>query len=1738
MSRVAILNQCRWVIFFTAALLIASEPTKAAITTVFLDSHSDGNPLTGPSDLTWTNPAKRPWTETDGQVAPMDLDANKGLLICNYPCKNDGTLTVNFTGDLWNSRHGFIVFRYSSPTSFYAVSIEKGGVNSNLYFFVDTLANVTSSLLIKKNFSVGDIVNLEIILKDSVFTFYSNKVLLTTVKNAAHRSGKVGYGYNNQWEKYINFNDIAWAEEADGPPEILTSPASAAFNTDDSIALKVSVRAIPAATYQWYHSGEVIPAATDTVFTIRNMQIADSGNYYLIANNSFGVDTSATTRIIVYQRPAITRQPANLATYEEMPAVFSIADSGDITAIQWQRMNRDATTWTAISAANKDTLRLATASISADSAAQFRCVVTGRLGFTLTSNVVTLSVTKIPIAPAFTAEPFSAAVAVGKALVDSCVVTGLPTPVVKWYFIPPTTGIPDSVAAGFKLSIPVAVKKDSGSYFCIAGNSAGSAVSDTILVRVLTPAQISMEPAGRMLVDGQPAVFTLDAHGDALTYTWFKNNGINLVQPSQPSLRIERVTPADSGSTYYCIIANAVSADTSARALLQVGRFSNPFLLRASRADPHDNSRVLLSVKSTVNLDNFLHTPQPLALWADSVIVVYASRGYAPSIALADGAKTTIAIADIAATAADSLTKEITIPALAAPADSFYYFSYSLAWHNPDSILQLTNATRLMMRDTVRPANNAIVRGIYYPKSDSADIIIANPTFFSTWDQNITIRLSTLSDMSQPFYDMTVAVATLINRTSPCSLKVRNPAFVGETDTIFCHWFVTGVNGRASPSQDASFIVGWPRPVYTGSFTADATNRSDWIILRWDPPATGADSIRIWWDSEKPIPLVHTTSSLPAEQALWPATNASRDTLTGLSASTAYYFGLQYYRDGMWSKISGQSSDSARTIMFGNSIQIPNTVTIDTAWFDTIHNTIEVAWRIDTSAIQAPLSIETGYQCNISAATVDTLPPKQWTKVAKTSERLSIEIGTGIQFDTTWTVGFWVRGVLPDLGPGRPTGPGDSVIYKVKINRFTWQTVTYFPIDTQWIYAANSYIVLRKADRPVGSNNIDTLRAYRPTEGFLSGMSQAGIGFSFSQKLRTTPFYIGIRPAPLPTGRSLADLRLYRDSAGVPLVERGSFIEKGVVWIKTNQLEFPFILLADTTRPRVIFNSELCDTSQIALPNSAIATVFNVSDNIANLICLFGWGRGNEGYNTVINDTLNTTTATKSYVIPAAGVSELFGVRARIIVSDGVHTDTINVSRRVRSASGDEFTIPANHWIPLRTTTELDEATCEKALLSLNENADAWRYDNTKFRLFRWLEKNGGKREWVEYDEASATEFEFRPTSLLWLKTAKPAFFVLKNGITTSLKQPAAIVLKSREWTDLASPYKFDVRMADIADATGAAFDSCEIYHWNATDSTYVAEQAYLPGFDDPQTQTMIYSPLTDGYTIYNRLATNITLRIPPVPPALSTAKSGALNKECAPVSVICLTWSSPLDGHEQHILCGLDDPADPHTPKWFHLPPSLTACGIALRDTGSGETYGHVRLPSPTNGGCAVNAVVFNNSTQPQTFRYCLDNLKSLPSGMAARILNRQSHCYEDTAVGNGWLTCTLAPNSTTDRWIVIGTSDYLQRFRTAGGLGSLKLQAPFPNPSRGMLSLRYVLPWSDVREVRFSVYTLAGQEVWRHVIRAALPAGAGTVRWDGRDSHQRSMPPGVYIVRMNIMRSGGSVIMAKEVRITFLGR
>jgi hypothetical protein len=94
-----------------------------------------------------------------------------------------------------------------------------------------------------------------------------------------------------------------------GPPQIVTQPASQLLRAGATATLSVVADGMSPLSYQWRFNGQPLPDTAGATIALDDLQSRDSGVYSVEVSNASGSVTSRDARLIVYQAP-VTQQPA------------------------------------------------------------------------------------------------------------------------------------------------------------------------------------------------------------------------------------------------------------------------------------------------------------------------------------------------------------------------------------------------------------------------------------------------------------------------------------------------------------------------------------------------------------------------------------------------------------------------------------------------------------------------------------------------------------------------------------------------------------------------------------------------------------------------------------------------------------------------------------------------------------------------------------------------------------------------------------------------------------------------------------------------------------------------------------------------------------------------------------------------------------------------------------------------------------------------------------------------------------------------------------------------------------------------------------------------------------------------------------------------------------------------------------------------------------------------------------
>lgn len=379
-------------------------------------------------------------------------------------------------------------------------------------------------------------------------------------------------------------------------PVISTQPADISVVAGSAATFSVTASG-DSPVYQWQRSTDDgaswadIAAATASSYSQSNVSLGDSGHLFRVLVSAAGATVaSSSARLTVTTTvvaPAITVQPADQTVVAPATATFSVTATGTDLQYQWEYSFDGGAHWydsypySGITTLASYTTPASSVSVSG---VKLRVKVSNSAG-SVTSNAVTLTVTAAPssnAAPAFTTQPVSQSVVVGSTATFSAVVSGIPTPYLRWKRSTDGGVTWGEVALNTSAdyTTPPAELVENGTKFRLdASNSEGSVSSDvvTLMVTPAPSAPVFLTPPYDASVSvGNSAHFSVAASGvPTPVYQWqvSTDNGANwsnIVGATLDSYDTPAAVIGDNGKQFRAVASNSEGSVHSNAATLTV----------------------------------------------------------------------------------------------------------------------------------------------------------------------------------------------------------------------------------------------------------------------------------------------------------------------------------------------------------------------------------------------------------------------------------------------------------------------------------------------------------------------------------------------------------------------------------------------------------------------------------------------------------------------------------------------------------------------------------------------------------------------------------------------------------------------------------------------------------------------------------------------------------------------------------------------------------------------------------------------------------------------------------------------------------------------------------------------------------------------------------------------------------------------------------------------------------------
>jgi alpha-tubulin suppressor-like RCC1 family protein len=275
------------------------------------------------------------------------------------------------------------------------------------------------------------------------------------------------------------------------------------------------------------------------------------------------------------EAPKITKQPVSVTVDEGQSASFEATASGNpAPTVRWEVSTNGGKLWRPLNEDTEDRLTIPDTTIS-ESGYEYEATFTSNAG-QVTSKPATLTVQTLP---AVTGQPASVTVDEGQSASFEATASGFPAPTVQWE-VSTNSGATWKAVSGAtadRLTIAAAKTSENGDEYRAAfENAAGRAVSNSATLNVHRAPEVTKQPQGASVEEGQSATFEASASGvPAPTVQWeVSSNGGGTWTPvagaTSDQLTIASTRTGESGDELRAVFVNAAGSATSAAATLSV----------------------------------------------------------------------------------------------------------------------------------------------------------------------------------------------------------------------------------------------------------------------------------------------------------------------------------------------------------------------------------------------------------------------------------------------------------------------------------------------------------------------------------------------------------------------------------------------------------------------------------------------------------------------------------------------------------------------------------------------------------------------------------------------------------------------------------------------------------------------------------------------------------------------------------------------------------------------------------------------------------------------------------------------------------------------------------------------------------------------------------------------------------------------------------------------------------------
>jgi hypothetical protein len=179
--------------------------------------------------------------------------------------------------------------------------------------------------------------------------------------------------------------------------------------------------------------------------------------------------------------------------------------------------------------------------------------------------------------------------------------------------------------------------------------------------------------------------------------------------------------------------------------------------------------------------------------------------------------------------------------------------------------------------------------------------------------------------------------------------------------------------------------------------------------------------------------------------------------------------------------------------------------------------------------------------------------------------------------------------------------------------------------------------------------------------------------------------------------------------------------------------------------------------------------------------------------------------------------------------------------------------------------------------------------------------------------------------------------------------------------------------------------------------------------------------------------------------------------------------------------------------------------------------------------GGCRYDLVFFNRSKRADQIRFEVEGLEELGDSLKAWVIDPASGTI--AAVDSAALSVALSPGAEKHRILAVGDEGYGRAMLDGLGSWKFRLLGVAPNPSRGVLNVKFIVPTVGIERIACELFDASGRMVWRSRLgNGQLRPGVNHLAWDGATAFADRAASGVYLLRLLGFDRRGKAVKRRE--------